>query len=169
MPPRRMPVGTRQRIVSIFGGSVGNLVEWYDWYIYAAFSLYFAKAFFPAGDTTAQLLNTAGVFALGFLMRPVGGWVIGVYADRYGRKAALTLSVTPDVPGLADDRPDADLRAIGVAAPILLGGPAAPGPQRGRRIRRQRHLSDGDRDAAHRGFYSSFQYVTLIGASCWPW
>ncbi|MEO8645603.1 MAG: alpha-ketoglutarate permease, partial [Pseudomonas sp.] len=64
---------TASRIKSIFSGSVGNMVEWYDWYVYAAFSLYFAKAFFPKGDTTAQLLNTAAIFAVGFLMRPIGG------------------------------------------------------------------------------------------------
>ena len=68
------PRTTSQRIKSIFSGSVGNLVEWYDWYVYAAFSLYFAKAFFPQGDMTAQLLNTAAIFAVGFLMRPIGGW-----------------------------------------------------------------------------------------------
>jgi MHS family alpha-ketoglutarate permease-like MFS transporter len=157
------PVGTRQRIVSIFGGSVGNLVEWYDWYIYAAFSLYFAKAFFPAGDTTAQLLNTAGVFALGFLMRPVGGWVMGVYADRYGRKAALTLSVTVMCLGSLIIALTPSYGTIGVAAPILLV-----------LARLLQGLSVGGEYGAsatylsematqkHRGFYSSFQYVTLI-------
>src|SRR4051812_12832177 len=81
------------RIRSVFSGSIGNLVEWYDWYIYSAFSLYFAPSFFPHGDLTAQLLNTAAVFAVGFLMRPLGGWLIGMYADRHGRKASLMLSV----------------------------------------------------------------------------
>ena len=83
-----------QRLRSIFSGSVGNLVEWYDWYVYAAFSLYFAKAFFPEGDRTVQLLNTAAVFAIGFMMRPIGGWLMGLWADRRGRKSALMLSVT---------------------------------------------------------------------------
>ena len=82
-----------QRLRSIFSGSVGNLVEWYDWYVYAAFSLYFAKVFFPQGDLTSQLLNTAAIFAVGFLMRPLGGWLLCRYADRHGRKAALMLSV----------------------------------------------------------------------------
>ena len=67
----------RQRLLSIFGGSVGNLIEWYDFYIYAAFSLYFAKAFFPSATPLAEQLNSAGVFALGFLIRPIGGWLIG--------------------------------------------------------------------------------------------
>jgi MFS family permease len=85
--------GVRQRLLSIFGGSVGNLIEWYDFYIYAAFSPYFAKAFFPSANPLVEQLNTAGVFALGFLIRPIGGWVMGLYADLRGRRAALSLSV----------------------------------------------------------------------------
>ena len=81
------------RLGSILGGSAGNLVEYYDWFVYTSFSLYFAKAFFPEGDRTAQLLSAAVVFAVGFFARPVGAWLMGVYADRRGRKAALTLSV----------------------------------------------------------------------------
>jgi MHS family alpha-ketoglutarate permease-like MFS transporter len=79
---------------NVIRGSLGNLIEWYDWYAYAAFSIYFASVFFPSGNPTAQLLNTAGIFAVGFLMRPLGGWLFGMYADRFGRRAALTLSVT---------------------------------------------------------------------------
>lgn len=79
---------------AVIGGSVGNLVEWYDWFVYTSFAVYFAAAFFPQGDSTAQLLNTAAIFAVGFFMRPVGGWLLGRFADRKGRKAALTLTVT---------------------------------------------------------------------------
>ena len=75
-------------------GSLGNLIEWYDWYAYAAFSIYFAGVFFPSSNPTAQLLNTAGIFAVGFLVRPLGGWMFGRYADKFGRRASLTLSVT---------------------------------------------------------------------------
>ena len=78
---------------SILGGAIGNLVEWYDWYAYSAFALYFAPVFFPKENTTAQLLNTAAIFAVGFLMRPLGGWLLGTIADRRGRKVAMTLSV----------------------------------------------------------------------------
>jgi MHS family alpha-ketoglutarate permease-like MFS transporter len=70
---------TRKRIQAIFGGSIGNLVEWYDWYVYATFSLYFAKAFFPSTDRTAELLNAAAVFSAGFLIRPIGSWALGRY------------------------------------------------------------------------------------------
>ncbi|KAK1183712.1 MFS transporter [Streptomyces sp. NBS 14/10] len=79
---------------AVIGGSIGNLVEWFDWFVYASFATYFASAFFPKGNDTAQLLNTAGIFAVGFFMRPVGGWLLGRFADRRGRKAALTLTVT---------------------------------------------------------------------------
>src|SRR5690349_17396205 len=84
----------RSRLKSIVGRSTGNLVEWYDWYVYSAFTLYFAPAFFPSDDPTAQLLSAAAVFAVGFIVRPLGAWIMGVYADRRGRKAGLTLSVT---------------------------------------------------------------------------
>ncbi|MBL0172728.1 MAG: alpha-ketoglutarate transporter, partial [Gemmatimonadaceae bacterium] len=78
--PAPEPGSSRQRLRAIFGGSIGNLVEWYDWYVYSAFSLYFAQAFFPPASQTAQLLNAAAVFAVGFFMRPVGGWLLGRYA-----------------------------------------------------------------------------------------
>lgn len=88
------PMSPARRLRNIVGGSAGNLVEWFDWYAYAAFTLYFAPVFFPSEDPTAQLLSAAAVFAVGFLMRPIGAWIMGVYADRKGRKAGLTLSVT---------------------------------------------------------------------------
>jgi MFS transporter, MHS family, alpha-ketoglutarate permease len=73
---------------NIFKGSVGNLIEYYDWYVYAAFAVYFSSEFFPEGDPTSQLLNTAAIFAVGFLMRPIGSVLLGRYADRHGRRAA---------------------------------------------------------------------------------
>jgi MHS family alpha-ketoglutarate permease-like MFS transporter len=82
-----------RRLRNILGGSAGNFVEWFDWFAYASFAIYFSKAFFPEGSQTAQLLNTAFVFAGGFLARPVGALVMGIYADKVGRRAALTLSV----------------------------------------------------------------------------
>ncbi|MEU8435719.1 MFS transporter [Streptomyces sp. NPDC029216] len=84
----------RRRRLALVGGSLGNLVEWYDWFVYASFAIYFADSFFPGDNPTTQLMNTAGIFAVGFLMRPVGGWILGRAADRHGRKSALTLTVT---------------------------------------------------------------------------
>ena len=102
------------------GGCVGNLVEWYDWFVYAAFSIYFAKAFFPQGDQTAQLMNAAAIFAVGFLMRPIGGWLLGRYADRKGRKAALMLSVVLMCTGSMIIALIPSYATIGYAAPALL-------------------------------------------------
>jgi MHS family alpha-ketoglutarate permease-like MFS transporter len=85
---------TRPRLRNIVGGSAGNFVEWFDWFVYASFAIYFSRAFFPAGNQTTQLLNSALVFAVGFLARPLGAWLMGRHADRAGRRAALTLSVT---------------------------------------------------------------------------
>lgn len=78
-------LNNRQRIFAIIGASSGNLVEWFDFYVYSFCAIYFAPAFFPKGDATSQLLSTAGVFAVGFLMRPIGGWLFGRIADQHGR------------------------------------------------------------------------------------
>src|SRR4029079_10873423 len=79
----------RRRINAIFVGSIGNLVEWYDFYAYAAFALYFAAAFFPGSDPVVQQLNAAVLFAFGFIVRPIGGWLFGQLADHYGRRRAV--------------------------------------------------------------------------------
>src|SRR5437016_10489218 len=81
------------RIKAIVAASSGNLVEWYDFYAYAFTSIYFAAAFFPQGDRTSQLLATAGIFAVGFFMRPLGGWLFGWIADRHGRRTSMVASV----------------------------------------------------------------------------
>ncbi|MFI6171609.1 MFS transporter [Nocardia sp. NPDC051052] len=157
------PVSERRVVANVLRGSIGNLVEWYDWYVYAAFSIYFAKTFFPSGDPTAQLLSTAAVFAVGFLMRPLGGWLLGQYADKYGRRSALTLSVTVMAGGSLLIALTPGFQTIGIAAPVLLllarllqglsvGGEYATSAT---------YLSEVA-SPGKRGFYSSFQYVTLV-------
>lgn len=154
---------TSNRLKSIFSGSVGNMVEWYDWYVYAAFSLYFAKSFFPQGDTTAQLLNTAAIFAVGFLMRPIGGWLMGIYADRKGRKAALMASVLLMCFGSLIIALTPSYEIIGVGAPVLLVFARllqglSVGGEYGTSATYLSEMATKER----RGFFSSFQYVTLI-------
>jgi MHS family alpha-ketoglutarate permease-like MFS transporter len=155
---------SRQRLRAIIGGSIGNLVEWYDWYAYSAFALYFSGAFFPKGDATAQLLNTAGVFALGFLMRPIGGWLFGRIADKVGRKQSMTLSVLMMSAGSLLIALTPTYASIGIAAPILLllarliQGLSVGGEYGVSATYLSEMASRG-----RRGFYSSFQYVTLIG------
>src|ERR1700757_4789747 len=77
----------------IIATSVGNALEWFDISSYAYFALYISKAFFPANDPATSLLVTFGTFGLSFLIRPIGGLVLGAYADRYGRKASLLVSI----------------------------------------------------------------------------
>lgn len=105
---------------NIFKGSVGNLIEWYDWYVYSAFAVYFSAEFFPKGDPTSQLLNTAAIFAVGFLMRPIGSLLMGRYADRHGRRAALTLSITVMAGGSLIIACTPSYESIGIMAPIIL-------------------------------------------------
>src|SRR5258706_15366800 len=81
----------RRRVVA--AGMIGNTLEWYDFAIYGYFATAIGRHFFPHEDAVAQLLSAFGVFALGYLMRPVGGVVIGHIGDRFGRRGALTFSV----------------------------------------------------------------------------
>jgi len=154
---------TGGRVKSIIGGSLGNLVEWYDWYAYTAFSLYFSDAFFPSDNQTVQLLNTAGIFAIGFLMRPIGGWVMGTFADKRGRKTALTFSVLLMSVGSLVIAITPGYKSIGVAAPILLVlARIIQGLSVGGEYGTSATYLSEMATKKHRGFYSSFQYVTLI-------
>ncbi|HJO64034.1 MAG TPA: MFS transporter [Sphingomonas sanguinis] len=153
----------RHRLKSIIGGSTGNLVEWFDWYVYSAFTLYFAPHFFPSENRTAQLLSAAAVFAVGFVMRPIGAWVMGIYADRKGRKSGLTLSVTLMCMGSLIIAVTPGYATIGLAAPALLVlarllQGLSVGGEYGASATYLSEMAGKDR----RGFFSSFQYVTLI-------
>ena len=119
-PPHYSPEEKRHRIFSIMAASSGNLVEWFDFYVYAFSAIYFAAAFFPKGDPTVQLLNTAGVFAAGFLMRPIGGWLFGRIADKYGRKKSMLISVTMMCAGSLVIACLPTYAQIGAWAPFLL-------------------------------------------------
>lgn len=152
------------RLKSIFGGSIGNLVEWYDWYSYSAFALYFSPVFFPNSNPTAQLLDTAGIFAVGFLMRPVGGWLFGSIADKYGRKQSMALSVLIMAIGSLIIGLTPGYHQIGIAAPLLLlFARLIQGLSTGGEYGTSATYLSEMASKQHRGFYSSFQYVTLIG------
>ncbi len=154
---------TSGRLKAVIGGSVGNLIEWYDWYVYSSFSLYFASVFFPAGDQTTEFLYAAVVFSVGFIVRPLGSWLMGVYADRHGRRPALVLAMAVMGGSSLVIAFTPSYASIGIAAPLLLMV-----------ARIAQGLSVGGEYAAvatylseiagkhRRGFYGSFQYVTLI-------
>jgi len=154
----------RKRIFAIFAASSGNLVEWFDFYVYAFCALYFAPAFFPKSDPTVQLLNTAGVFALGFLMRPIGGWLFGRIADRQGRKTSLVISVVMMCGGSLVIACLPTYAQIGAWAPaMLLLARLVQGLSVGGEYGTTATYMSEVALKGQRGFFSSFQYVTLIG------
>ena len=154
----------QRRLKAIFVGSIGNLVEWYDFYAYAAFALYFAGAFFPGHDPVVQQLNAAVLFAIGFIVRPIGGWLFGHLADQYGRRNSLMLSVLLMCFGSLMIAVTPTYATIGVAAPALLGlARLIQGLSLGGEYGTSATYLTEVADEKHRGFYSSFQYVTLIG------
>ncbi|WP_219210385.1 MFS family transporter [Variovorax boronicumulans] len=164
-PPRAYTAEEkRHRIFAIMAASSGNLVEWFDFYVYAFSALYFAPAFFPKSDPTAQLLNTAGVFAAGFLMRPIGGWLFGRIADRVGRKTSMLISVTMMCGGSLVIACLPTYAQIGAWAPFLLlvcrlFQGLSVGGEYGTTATYMSEIAL----RGQRGFFSSFQYVTLIG------
>jgi MHS family alpha-ketoglutarate permease-like MFS transporter len=159
--PVSQPLG---RLKSIVGGSAGNLVEWYDWYAYSVLTIYFAPVFFPKEDKTAQLLSAAAIFAVGFLMRPIGAWLMGIYSDRHGRKSGLALSVALMAGGSMMIAAAPTYASAGALAPTVLV-----------LARMLQGLSVGGEYGAsatylsemamrnRRAFWASFQYITLIG------
>ncbi|HEV7259538.1 MAG TPA: MFS transporter [Bosea sp. (in: a-proteobacteria)] len=154
----------KRRLKAIFVGSVGNLVEWYDFYAYTAFALYFAPHFFPSNDPVVQQLNAATLFAAGFIVRPLGGWLFGHIADRYGRRLSLTISVLMMCFGSLIIALTPTYATIGFAAPALLAlARIIEGLSLGGEYGASATYLSEIADPEHRGFYSSFQYVTLIG------
>src|SRR5436305_12557773 len=154
----------RRRLKAIFIGSVGNLVEWYDFYVYTAFALYFAGSFFPGNNPVVQQLNAALLFALGFVVRPIGGWLFGHLGDHYGRRNALMLSVLLMWFGSLMIAVTPTYTNIGLGAPALLGlARIIQGLSLGGEYGTSATYLTEVADEKHRGFYSSFQYVTLIG------
>jgi MHS family alpha-ketoglutarate permease-like MFS transporter len=161
--PPPSSAATRRAIWNTIRGSLGNLVEWYDVYVYTVFASYFENQFFDETDENSTIYIYA-IFAITFVMRPIGSWFFGRYADRRGRRAALIISVSVMaacsmvvalVPGRA---------SIGMAAPIILilarlVQGFATGGEYGTSATYMSEAATRER----RGFFSSFQYVTLVG------
>lgn len=155
---------TRRRVMAIIGASSGNLVEWFDFYVYSFCAIYFAPAFFPSDNPTTQLLNTAGVFTAGFLMRPIGGWFFGRLADKRGRKTAMLVSVFMMCGGSLVIAALPTYAQIGAAAPtLLLIARLFQGLSVGGEYGTSATYMSEVALQGRRGFFASFQYVTLIG------
>jgi MHS family dicarboxylic acid transporter PcaT-like MFS transporter len=163
-PAYYTPEERKKRIFAIVGASSGNLVEWFDFYVYAFCAIYFAPAFFPSDDPTVQLLNTAGVFAAGFLMRPIGGWLFGRVADKHGRKNSMMISVLMMCAGSLVIACLPTYASIGAWAPaLLLVARLFQGLSVGGEYGTTATYMSEIALKGQRGFFGSFQYVTLIG------
>ncbi|MFI9305867.1 MFS transporter [Streptomyces triculaminicus] len=146
----------------IWVGSAGNMVEWFDWFVYASFATYFAGSFFPEGNDTAKLMNTAGIFAVGFFMRPVGGWLLGRVGDRRGRKTALTLTVSLMSASavLIAVAPTYAVAGYGGVAVLLVARLLQGLSVGGEYAASATYLTEASAPG-RRGFASSFQYVSM--------
>jgi MHS family alpha-ketoglutarate permease-like MFS transporter len=159
-----------RRLYNILGGSAGNFVEWFDWFVYGAFVIYFSAAFFPSDDPVIQQMNAWFVFAGGFLARPVGAFLMGKYADIKGRRAALSLSVlmmcsgslliaiTPSYAWFEANLGAGFLAALSLIVARLLQGLSVGGEYGASATYVSEMAGKGNR-----GFWSGFLYVTLIG------
>jgi MFS transporter, MHS family, alpha-ketoglutarate permease len=166
--PRRVSgigvTDTSRRVWAIAGGSSGNLVEWYDFYVYSFTAIYFASEFFPKGDQTTQLLNAAAVFAAGFLMRPIGSWLFGRIADKRGRRTSMMIAVAMMCGGSLLVAVLPTYASWGMAAPaLLLFARLLQGLSVGGEYGTCATYMSEVPLHRHRGFFASFQYVTLIG------
>lgn len=155
----------KKRIQGIVGAASGNLVEWFDFYIYAVFAVYFQKALTsPEASETQSAFYVWGVFAASFFMRPIGSWLFGFIADKYGRRRSMMLSIILMATSSFAFACLPTYAQVGAIAPFLLLG-----------VRLLQGLSVGGEYGAvatymseialqgRRGFFSSFQYVTLVG------
>ncbi|MDD7961742.1 MFS transporter [Microbacterium thalli] len=157
------PRSVKRSVLNTLKGSAGNLVEWYDVYVYSVFLTYFESQFFSADDQNSTLYAWA-IFAVTFLMRPLGSWYFGRLADRRGRRFALTVSVTvmAACSALIALAPTAAMIGGG-AAVILLIARLAQGFATGGEYGASATYMSEAAVPGHRGFLSSFHYVTLVG------
>lgn len=118
--PATLTRDSGHRVRDLIAVNAGNSLEWYDWTIYSIFAVSFAGQFFPSDDPTAALLSALAVFAVGFVTRPIGGWLFGRYADRRGRKVSLTLAMSITALGSLAIAVAPTYGVIGVGASLLL-------------------------------------------------
>jgi MFS transporter, MHS family, alpha-ketoglutarate permease len=155
---------TARRVKAILVGSMGNLIEWFDVYAFAAFQLYFAPSFFVGVEPAMQQLLASLIFALGFVLRPLGGLIFGYLADKHGRRISLMLSVLLMCFGSGIIALTPTAYTIGIWAPIILTVARilqgiSQGGEYGASATYLAEISHPE----HRGFYSGVWYMTLIG------
>jgi MHS family alpha-ketoglutarate permease-like MFS transporter len=167
-PTARSPIGIpRSRVRQLVAASVGNVVEWFDWYTYSFLTTYFAAQIFPSsgGNDLVPVLNSFAVFAVGFFMRPLGGLLIGAYADRFGRKSAMTFTIVMMGAGSLLLAVTPTYASAGVLAPIILVlARLIQGLSVGGEFASATTFLVESAPSGRRGLFSSFQYVsTTVG------
>lgn len=167
-PVTHSPLGIpKSRVRQLMAASIGNVVEWYDWYAYTFLATYFSEQIFPKGsdNSLVPLLSSFAVFAVGFFMRPLGGLLVGAYADRYGRKAAMTFTIVLMGAGSLLVGLTPTYAAVGLLAPVILTlARLIQGLSVGGEFAAATTFLVESAPTGRRGLYSSFQYVsTTIG------
>lgn len=153
----------RRSVSNTLKGSAGNLVEWYDVYVYSVYASYFESQFFSGHEANSKLYVWA-IFAVTFLMRPIGSWFFGRFADRHGRRLSLTVSVSlmAACSLLVAVCPTAETIGLG-AVVILVFARLVQGFATGGEYGTSATYMSETAVVGHRGFLSSFNYVTLVG------
>ena len=155
----------RLPVRKLLAASVGNALEWFDWTIYATFSIYFATAFFPAGNDTLAQINTFATYALAFFFRPLGGVLLGRFADVKGRKPAMILTIVLMAGGSIAIAVLPTFAQVGWLAPILLVlARIAQGLSLGGEVSNASAYLGEIAPPARRGRYSSFFYISTGSA-----
>jgi MFS transporter, MHS family, alpha-ketoglutarate permease len=164
-PPTEVRASSKVRAV-IFGAGIGNTLEWYDFAAYAIFAPFFAPQFFSPTDPTAALLSTLAIFAVGFLLRPLGGWYFGWLADRKGRRHAMIVSMSLTAFGCLVIGLSPTYSSIGLLAPVLLVvGRLAQGFGLGGEIGASYTFLIESAPPNRRGLWSSSMFIALITGS----
>jgi MHS family alpha-ketoglutarate permease-like MFS transporter len=155
----------RLPVRKLFAASAGNALEWFDWTIYATFSIYFASAFFPAGNDTLALINTFATYALAFFFRPLGGVLLGRFADTRGRKPAMILTILLMAGGSVAIGLLPTFSQVGWLAPILLlAARIAQGLSLGGEVSNASAYLGEIAPPERRGRYSAFFYISTGSA-----
>ena len=157
--PHKLPVRT------LIAASIGNAIEWYDWTVYATFAVYFSTQFFPKEDPSLALIQTTATYAVAFFFRPVGGWVLGRFADVRGRKAAMILTIMLMAGGSMIIGILPTYAQVGWLAPILLLlGRIAQGLSLGGEVSNASAYLAEIAPEGRRGRYSAFFYISTGSA-----
>ncbi len=148
-------------VKTLVAASIGNAIEWYDWTIFATFLIYFSTQFFPAGNPELALVNTTATYAVAFFFRPVGGWLLGRFADTRGRKSAMILTITLMAGGSLAIGVAPTYEQVGWLAPILLLlARVAQGMSLGGEVSNASAYLAEIAPEGRRGRYSAFFYIS---------